>query len=161
MQRIKEENLSKENEDKMNIVQNNKEKIEKVTEEFFSELSSSKTKNKTRKYSRAGVITIINSLKNGKRITLAKDSMENLNYPDNLQFSFSNDSIVIGEVLPENDNHYNVKKKNSKGTIYSYGLVNEITEQFNLDYNGIVSMTFDDVKYTSFEDNPVMIIKII
>ncbi|MGG3162164.1 MULTISPECIES: hypothetical protein [unclassified Geobacillus] len=108
----------------------------------------------------AGVLSIINSKSNGKRITLSSQLLEKLGCPRRVQFSFSDDEIAVGEELPENTHSFNVNKYGAKGVIYSAGLVQEITERFDLDFTSRVSITFRDVRYVPIGDKNVAIITV-
>ncbi|MDR7871335.1 MAG: hypothetical protein RIN55_10765 [Tissierellaceae bacterium] len=127
----------------------------------FSKLRASKSKSESKSYYGEGKITIINSENNGKRITIAREPIEELGNPNSLQIGFLEDSLVIGPKLPENEISYNLRKSGAKSVIYSSDLVKEITEEYNLDYsNGRVSITFGDVEYTKIGQDMVMIVKV-
>lgn len=107
----------------------------------------------------SGVISVINS-RNGKRITISKDVMSKLNNPKMLSISFSDDSLAIAEILPNNDNLLTVKNCGRKVVIYSSGLVSEITDKYGLDFSNRTSITFSEVNYFQSNGYTVATIKI-
>jgi len=132
-----------------------------ASQEFdFNILRPAESKCSSRKSSKAGVISIINSENNGKRISLSKELMQRLNCPKTVQFSFFDDGIAIAEDLPDNEFSFTIKEWKEKYLIYSTQLVNEITEAFDLNFNGITSQTFHKVQYSTFEETPVALISI-
>lgn len=156
---VLEENISDVTEDGEGVAMTTEN--EEVTPFDFSKMRSSKSEHKAKTYTGAGVITIIKSEANGKRITVSKEAMDRLGDPTCLQFGFLEDSIVIGENLPDSDIYYTIKNSGSKGIIYSSGLVEEIAEEFSLDFKGGVSKTFGNATYTVIEDFPVVIINMV
>lgn len=109
----------------------------------------------------AGVISLINSKKNGKRLSLSSALLEYLNNPETVQIGLGDDSIVIGEVLESCDLNYTVRRQDSKGMIYAGGLVEEITSTYGLDFSDRVSITFHEVEYMEMEAYPIAVIKIV
>ncbi len=108
-----------------------------------------------------GVCTVINSRQNGKRLILAKETMDYLKNPTKIEVGFTQDGIVIAEKLPENGVSFSIKKSGNKMVIYSSGLVKEITELFNLDFSNRVSITFTEAEEYDDLDNPIVKIKAI
>ncbi|CAI3246752.1 Amidophosphoribosyltransferase [Clostridium neonatale] len=116
-------------------------------------------KNTARSLATKGVFTLVKA-KTGNRAVINKEASEYLQNPSTLQFSYNEDSLIIGTKLPNNNNNFNVKAYNNRLIIYSVPLVREIAERFKLDFSNRTSMTFDEAEYTSYEDSPVLIIKI-
>ena len=116
-------------------------------------------KNTARSLSTKGVFTLVKA-KTGNRAVINKEASEYLQNPSTLQFSYNEDSLIIGTKLPNNNNNFNVKAYNNRLIIYSVPLVREIAERFKLDFSNRTSMTFDEAEYTSYEGSPVLIIKI-
>lgn len=106
----------------------------------------------------AGVMSIIYSPKNGKRITFAKDVMEKLNNPNQLLVLMNEEGILISENLSDHDNYFAVRKQGAKGVLYSSSLVKEIIDQFELDFSDKVSKTFHDVIYEESEQGKMALI---
>ena len=109
-------------------------------------------KNTARSLATKGVFTLVKA-KTGNRAVINKEA-------STLQFSYNEDSLIIGTKLPNNNNNFNVKAYNNRLIIYSVPLVREIAERFKLDFSNRTSMTFDEAEYTSYEGSPVLIIKI-
>lgn len=107
-----------------------------------------------------GVCTVINSKQNGRRVILAKETMDYLKNPTKLEIGFTEDGIVIAEKLPENGVEFPIRKNGNRIVIYSSGLVEEITELFNLDFSDRVSITFTEAEKYDNLDNPIVKIKI-
>ncbi|MDU2896958.1 MAG: amidophosphoribosyltransferase [Clostridium sp.] len=116
-------------------------------------------KNTTRSLATKGVFTLVKA-KTGNRAVINKEASEYLQNPSTLQFSYNEDSLIIGTKLPNNNNNFNVKAYKNRSIIYSVPLVREIAERFKLDFSNRTSMTFDEAEYTSYEGLPVLIIKI-
>jgi hypothetical protein len=108
----------------------------------------------------AGALSLVNSNKNGKRLTISKDCWGHLDNAENVQISFSDSQIAIAKELPGNENFFNVKPYGTKGVIYSKNLVHEITDLFELDFSNKVSITFYDVDYVNTGEHTVVIITV-
>ncbi|NMM65239.1 amidophosphoribosyltransferase [Clostridium sp. P21] len=120
---------------------------------------ASTSKSRSRAAGEAGVISIIKA-KTGNRIIFSKELLEELNNLEKVQVAFTEDSIIIGEKLPNNQSSFNIKRSGSKGIIYSTELVNEVSELFELDFSDKTSITFNEVEYLVNEECPVAVIKI-
>lgn len=108
---------------------------------------NSKSKSKTRAAkSPAGVCTVVNSEKNGKRVTISKELSDELGNIETVEIGFTENGIVVGNKLPENGTEFRFKKSGNKGVIYSSSLVDEVTEEFKLDFSNRVSITFVDAE---------------
>lgn len=108
-----------------------------------------------------GNCSVVNSKKNGKRVTLSKYLMEIFDDPEILEIGFTDDGIALSKKLPENGAEFTIKKQGNKGVIYSSSLVDEITELFGLDFSDRVSITF--VEAEEIEDDgeyPIIEIKV-
>lgn len=138
---------------------------DEVSENKISQLNKiikPKSNDKSRTKSANGVCTIVNSKKNGKRVTFSKDVMELFDNPESLEIGFTADGIVLAKKLPENGVEFRVKKIGNKGVIYSSSLVQEITELFVLDFSDKVAITFVDAEELEVtEDSSVFEIKVI
>ena len=106
------------------------EKIEEVIQEQqynLENFKASKSKQKSVIKINQGVATIINTEKSGKRIVFSNNVMEELGNPPKILISCSDNAIAVGERLPDNQNFLSIKYSKTKGTIYSAGIVNELT----------------------------------
>ena len=139
------------------------EEIEEVNQEQqynLENFKASKSKQKNVIKINQGVATIINTEKSGKRIVFSNNVMEELGNPPKILISCSDNAIAVGERLPDNQNFLSIKYSKTKGTIYSTGIVNELTEMYQLDFRNKTSITFSEVKYTTYENHKVAIITI-
>ena len=160
--KVKYENMREEYENKETI-EETVEEIEEVTQEQqynLENFKASKSKQKSVIKINQGVATIINTEKSGKRIVFSNNVMEELGNPPKILISCSDNAIAVGERLPDNLNFLSIKYSKTKGTIYSTGIVNELTEMYQLDFRNKTSITFSEVKYTTYENHKVAIITI-
>lgn len=74
--------------------------------------------------------------------------------------SFTEGKIAIGEQLPNNENYINIKLSKSKESIYSVGIVKEITDMYQLDFSSRISITFLDVEYIDYEECVVSVVTV-
>jgi len=108
-----------------------------------------------------GVLSVVNSEKNGKRVSLPRSVMERLNNPKTLQFAFTDEEIAVGERLSGDNATFTPRRdKEGRALIYAANLVREITEHFGLDFTNRVSITFHDVEYHEVDGYPFAIISV-
>lgn len=74
--------------------------------------------------------------------------------------SFTEGKIAIGEQLPNNENYINIKLSKPKESIYSVGIVKEITDMYQLDFSSRISITFLDVEYIDYEECVVAVVTV-
>ena len=132
---------------------------ENIAEDVLSNAKSVVSKNIVRSIGRAGAISIINA-KTGNRVTIAKECYSAIGNPVKLQFALTDNNLIVGEKVLEDNNDFNVKVSNGKAIIYSSALVKEITENFNLDFSNKTSLTFSDFQYSTTDGVEIMIVKI-
>lgn len=136
--------------------------VEKQEEQVnLADFIPSNCKGVSKATSTAGVLTIVNSKRNGKRVVLSKELMAELNEPEEVQISYGSDAIAIGADIPSNDNFFTLKTQKAKFVIYSSELVNEITVLYALKFEGNVSQTFYQVQYQGEGTSRVAIISMI
>lgn len=133
--------------------------MESIVTDVLSNAKSVVSKNIVRSIGRAGAISIINA-KTGNRVTIAKECYSAIGNPAKLQFALTDNNLIVGEKVLEDNNDFNVKVSNGKAIIYSSALVKEITENFNLDFSNKTSLTFSDVQYSTTDGVEIMIVKI-
>ena len=121
----------------------------------FDDIEPSEAEQTQRTGFEAGVWTLINSKRNGKRSVHSADLIESLGNPESLQFSYIPGKVLIGENLKGVDRRFKLKKYGKKFVIYAASLVEEITKKLDLDYSDRVSITFTDVEY--IENNGTVI----
>ncbi|WP_411169263.1 hypothetical protein ACH36K_01450 [Clostridium sp. MB05] len=161
-QEVEEELMEETEEEKCEPVAQEVEMVE--VGERFSEINMEDFKASesvviNKKITGKGCLTVINSTC-GRRVVIAKDVMNKLKHPTQIAMSFSNDSIAIGEKLPNNNNLLTVKDYRGKTIIYSASLVNEITNNYNLDFSDKTSITFSEVKYIEKNGYPIALIRV-
>jgi hypothetical protein len=105
-----------------------------------------------------GVVSIVNSKKNGKRVAIASDVHSRLNQPQCLQVGFIDGNLVLGEYLGDEYTSYTLKKQAAKYIIYSKELVEQITEHCELDFSKRTSITFPKATYLKMAGEVVAII---
>lgn len=116
------------------------------------------TKHRTRGGS--GVISIIATERNGKRITLSHKINMHLNHPESVQIALSNEEMMIGENLPSIQGDYLLKPSGNKTVLYSSPLVEECIERYDLDYTDKTSITFYEAEYGMSSSGPFVSIKV-
>lgn len=95
-----------------------------------------------------GDLTIVNSLKNGKRIEIPAATMERMNITDALKIRFANGNLVINAVSAGSDKALTVKGAKGRGTVYNTDAVKLITDRFDLQFaNGSVTAHLFNVEY--------------
>lgn len=149
-----------------NIEEQDDERLDETIEdnsvkatEYISSAVPFSAKNTARSLRTKGIFTLVKA-KTGNRAVISKETSEYLQNPNTLQFSYNEDSLIIGAKLPNNNNNFNVKSCKNKSIVYSVSLVREIAEKFQLDFTDRTSMTFDEAEYISYESLPIIVIKI-
>lgn len=118
---------------------------------------------KPRKYSGdVGFVTIINSTKNGRRVEFRKEIVEKIGVTNTIAVSYDGDTVAFYKPSMDSDTIiFNVSESNGRAVVYSYQLVEELAEFFNLDFTTRVCHTISDGGFDVFEEEnqPVMFIK--
>lgn len=91
--------------------------------------------------------------KTGKRIELSKAIHEMLGNVEKIDFSFDLKQKILFAFADENGSSVKISK--NKAVIYNAPLVKEITEKFNLDFNGQTSISFNRHEAVEGNDNVV------
>ncbi|KIL45562.1 hypothetical protein KP77_28540 [Jeotgalibacillus alimentarius] len=107
-----------------------------------------------------GVLSIVNASKNSKRLMFSSKVSEHLNNPESVQIGFLDTGIIVAEHLTETAESYVAKQTGKKKIVYNAELVREISEMFDLNFNGGVSLTFYEATYTEINDEPVVVIRL-
>ena len=118
----------------------------------FEHIKSAISKPNLKASSDSGVISVIFSSKNGRRVTFPDSVLARLNNPSSLSFGFDGNRLVVGEKNEKLSDEFPVKIQGRKRIIYSASLVQEISKEFNLDFSGRVSLTFHHVEYITHKD---------
>ena len=100
-----------------------------------------------------GLITVINSEKNGRRIEIRQEVAENIKVVDEIAVVYDEHSAIIFAPTTEDEiTKFKVKKSGSKIVVYCSQLVDEITEFFSLDFSSTVSQTLCHGRYENVEE---------
>ncbi|MBS5799522.1 MAG: hypothetical protein KID02_07180 [Clostridiales bacterium] len=127
----------------------------------WSDLKATKSKAVEKVSGEEGICTIVNCKKNGnKRIAIASKLLDAIGNPKKVEVGIMPNGIAISEKLPIEANEFSVKKLGAKKAIYAGALVEEITEEFKLDYNNRTSITFQKVEYDNVDGYKVALITI-
>ena len=130
----------------------NLENIQDSVIDNFEHIKSAISKPNLKASSDSGVISVIFSSKNGRRVTFPDSVLARLNNPSSLSFGFDGNRLVVGEKNEKLSDEFPVKIQGRKRIIYSASLVQEISKEFNLDFSGRVSLTFHQVEYITHKD---------
>lgn len=143
------------------LIKEKEEVLKKITIDF-SRKEMAKAKATQKLIPNAGVLTMINSENNGKRITFNREVQQLLNHPNTIQVGFLDNYLLLGEHLDPEATSYNLKKQGAKAVLYNKALVEEIIERFNIKYTeNKVSKTFYEAKCTNDEEgNPIVVVKV-
>lgn len=124
----------------------------------LSQFRPSSSKRVNRCSQTSGVVSIINSKKNGKRFSMSSDLWKALGNPSFVQFTFGNSSFAVAAGIENDEKSFPVKKSGNKGLVYSGDLVKEITAELNLNFSQRTSITLFEVEYYETDINTVAVI---
>lgn len=121
------------------------------------ELTPFQSKHTSRKAGGPCNLTIVKTLKNGKRITISEEVLERIGATETVQLASYHGGIAIGRELPGvGSSPYALKKSGKKGVVYCGPLVEELTELFGLDFSGgRTSISFHEVEYLTKDGLPM------
>ncbi len=114
-------------------------------------VKSEKTSRNNSKRKGQGVLTLVYSKKNGKRIVIRPSLVEALKLDSIVQLGFIDKSLVIGEQLPGISQDFSLKNSDKNKVIYSAPLVKEIIEELELNFDSRVSLTLTGVELEEYE----------
>lgn len=100
---------------------------------------------------RKGVLVIVCSKKNGKRLEILEPLVNELKLETEVQFGIIDKGLVIGEKLPGITQKCSLKNSKNKKIVYSSALVEEIIEKLGLDFSNKVSQTLTGVELQEYE----------
>ena len=132
----------------------------------FVELNVQDNSKKPRKRGN-GILTIVNSEKNGNRILFSKQLEEDLcltNGEIQILASKEKRALLIGAKLPNAQKTYTLRRlkcgdESSRYVIYNKSLMLAIAESLQLDFSECVAHTLYNVQYLEIEDSIVAIVK--
>ena len=108
----------------------------------------------------SGGLTIVNSRKNGVRISLTKKNWELLGKANVLEFGLGEQELLVGSDLYLNTGRHNVKEQAGRPVIYNSSLVQELVEHYSLDYSGgRTSHSFSVSKQVTIKGKPALVFK--
>lgn len=116
--------------------------------------------NPINRISEAGVLSVVNS-KSGKRVSIAKEVIEQIGQPTSIQIGFVDTRMVIGKYLGEAYTSYEMKVQGTKRIIYNKDLVEQITNHYNLDFTSRTSVTFSTATYQRMAGERIAIITMV
>lgn len=108
----------------------------------------------------SGGLTIVNSRKNGVRISLTKKNWELLGKTNVLEFGLGEQELLVGSDLYLNTGRHNVKEQAGRPVIYNSLLVQELVDHYSLDYSGgRTSHSFSVSKQVTIKGKPALVFK--
>lgn len=106
-----------------------------------------------------GLVSIIYA-KTGKRIVFDQTFVEDLGVDKTLQIGYNDCHLLLGSNLSPSYKDRTLRKQGSKYVLYDSALIQELISNFNLDYTGVTSKTFNQVTYKQCQGNKVALITI-
>ncbi|CUQ18121.1 Uncharacterised protein [Turicibacter sanguinis] len=106
-----------------------------------------------------GLVSIIYA-KTGKRIIFEPTLIEELGLEETIQVGYNDCHLLLGSNLSPQYKNRKLKKQGKKYVLYDAALIQELIKNFNLDYTGVTSRTFDDVIYKQHQGSKVALITI-
>jgi hypothetical protein len=103
-------------------------------------------------------LTIINTAKHGKRILIRPDVIEQIGSPDHIHVGLTSSGIILGII--EGALTFKLKDTSHKKVIYSVDLVNKLTEEYNLNFSGTTSLSYQNVTYNTVGSHVFAYIKL-
>jgi hypothetical protein len=124
------------------------------------DLRPSASKQASKPASKASSLTIVNTKRNGRRITIAREVIVKIGSPTLVQIALNKTGVAIGKDLTGDDNNFQLRNAAKNAVIYSSELVQEITDTFDLDFTGRTSLSYHEVTYLNIKGKPVAFIAI-
>ena len=140
------------------IEANTEEKEGELDEFDSSEFETVSITTSTKSVGKVGVMSVINSSENGKRITYSKEVTQKIGNPSAVTIALSETKIAVSAADPNSPNPLKLGRLGRKGVIYSSELVKTLTEKYNLDFSNRVSITLAEVQYKKDGDKTVAVI---
>jgi hypothetical protein len=91
-------------------------------------------------------IAIVNTVKNGVRVSFTKALHGALGSPTAIQFVADGDYLYLGQTIPYSTEFVPFSAGRGTNIIYARGFVNYLTKRFDLDFTDRTSMSFTDVE---------------
>lgn len=125
------------------------EVIEEQDASWLEELETIQSNERT--FSEGGALGIVNSEKNGCRVSISKKVLQELGNPEKVLCSIRkiDKSVVISAGVGDANEH--TLKGNNKNIVYNKTLVSLITTLWNLNYKSRTSLTLGKVRYLKID----------
>ena len=95
-------------------------------------------------------ISIVCTHRNGKRISVSNKLFDLLGKPSVLAVACTENQLALGSELPMESQQYPFSKDKYSNIIYRSDLVLEIVRHFGLNFDGVSSRSFSNIKMDSF-----------
>lgn len=106
------------------------------------------------------VLTVVKH-KSSTRLTFSPEVIQKIGATENVQVALNPEGIAIGLGFTGDENYFPLKKFGKKFNIYSSQLVNEIIDDFSLDFSDVSSISFQRVRYLNNGSHKIAFFKII
>ena len=100
---------------------------------------------------KSSTLTIINTARHGKRILIRPDVIEQIGSPDHIHVGLTSSGIILGII--KGALTFKLKDTSHKKVIYSVDLVNKLTEEYNLNFSGTTSLSYQNVTYNTVDSH--------
>ena len=128
----------------------------------LSSFKASSSSVKSLKPRSSGGLTIVNSRKNGVRISLTKKNWELLGKVTKMEFALGDSELLVGSDLGLDTGRHSVKEQAGRPVIYNSSLVQELVEHYSLDYSGgRTSHSFSVSKQVTIKGKPALVFKML
>lgn len=128
----------------------------------LSSFKASSSSVKSLKPRSSGGLTIVNSSKNGVRISLTKKNWELLGKVTKMEFALGDSELLVGSDLGLDTGRHSVKEQAGRPVIYNSSLVQELVEHYSLDYSGgRTSHSFSVSKQVTIKGKPALVFKML
>jgi hypothetical protein len=107
-------------------------------------------------------ISVVNSRRNGMRVSLTQMLHKSLGSPKSLEFAIDGNYLYIGAEIPYSTQSVPFSTGIGTNIIYNRGFVNFLTKRFGLDFTQRTSISFRDITIETqeFEEREIVYAKI-
>ena len=95
-------------------------------------------------------IGLVYTHRNGKRLSVSNALFDLLGKPKELAIAYTDTQLALGSELPMDAQRYAFSPDKYSHIIYRSAIVTEIIKHFGLDFEGITSMSFSNVRMDKF-----------
>ena len=111
---------------------------------IYKNFKPSQAIQKSKSSSGNGMLTIVNSVRNGRRLEFRKEVAKQLKLVDELTVMYTDVSAIFFRGNGEREGSFRIKKSGERLVVYSGALVDELSSFFDLDFSSGVCHTFTD-----------------